>query len=151
MGSYITEVREPEMIKAVDNRKITPTDIPDNNRIKESMDFAEKHKTILEQVKSILRYDKLARKDYWWLQAILYSKCGFIKEIAVLERFRNKPSPESISRCRRELYKMARKGDPDLRWLLDDKKFIEEMKNEEELYRDYYSQQNYIEKSKIVK
>ena len=151
MVEYITEVKEPVLITKEKINIKSPTEKPDNNRINESMDFAEKHKSILERVKYILKFDKLARKDYWWLQAVFYAKCGFIKEIAVLERFKDKPSPESIDRTRRELYKKARAGDKELAWLLSDKEFIEEMENKEELYRNYYSQQKYQEKARLIK
>ena len=147
----MVEVFERGNIEKVEKPiNLSPTEFPDNSRIKESMDFAIKHKTILERVKSILRYDKLARKDYWWLQALFYAKCGFIKELMVLENFRRKPSPESINRCRRELFKKAKGGDKELAWLLTDKEFIEDIKKEEELYRNYYSDQKTAHKNSAL-
>ena len=91
--------------------KNTPTDIPNNDRVKESMDFANRHKTVLDRVKYIMKFDKLARKDYLWLLLVYYAKVGMIQIITPLEKFAKKNSPESINRCRRELYKMARAGD----------------------------------------
>ena len=98
-----------------------------------------------------MKFDKLARKDYWWLQAIFYSKCGFIKEIAILKNFGRKPSPESIDRCRRELFRRAKRGDKELKWLLTDKEFLEDMEKSEEMFRNYYSNQKYQERARLLK
>lgn len=149
----ITTIEEPKQIKIEreGTKTPSPTEFPDNERIKESMDFAENHKTILERVRAILRCDKLARKDYLWLMLIYYCKCNMIKILVPLENFSRHTSPSSISRCRRELFRKAKKGDKELAWLLLDKEFIEETEKMEELFRDYYSNQKYQERVRLVK
>lgn len=122
-------------------KNLTKTDYPELKRINESMDFAKKHETILERVKYIIKYDKSARKgrnSYLWLLMVYYAKCGMIKIIVPLEDFWKITPPASIERARRELYKMAKEGDSDLKWLLDDTEFLEEMEHEEEMCHNLY-------------
>lgn len=130
--------KEKPQVERVVKKGQSPTERPDLKRLKESNDFTIRHKTVLNRVESILRHDILARKDYWWLQAVYYAKCNMIKEIVILKDYYKKHSPESINRCRRELYKKAREGDKELQWLLTDQTFLDSMKKEEENYREYY-------------
>lgn len=132
-NSLMTEIRDrKEKLK-------TKTDLPDNDRLIESQDFSLRHKTVLERVRSILRGDKYARKDYLWLLLRYYSACNMIKIIVPLEDFQIKNSPESISRAKRELVEEAKKGNKELAWLLTDQEFLEDMKKEEQNYHNYYS------------
>lgn len=136
MPTEVKSIQAIETIEKVGTK--TPTEEPDNNRIKESMDFADRHNTVLERVKYIMKFDKYARKDYLWLLLVYYAKCSMIKIITPLENFGKKNSPESINRCRRELYKRARGGDSNLKWLLTNQEFLEDMDKEKELYNRYY-------------
>lgn len=142
---------ESEIEKVEKIGKLSPTEYPDNSRIKESNDFGEKHKTILERVKYILKCDKLARKDYLWLMLLYYVKCNMIKIIVPLEDFSKKTSPTSIDRARRHLYRMARKGNKELKWLLSDEEFLEDQEVREELFREFYAEEKFKEKARIIK
>ncbi len=129
----------------------TPTETPDNDRVKLGLKFAQEQITIKEIVKHVLKYDKLARKDYWWLNTRVYALGGFIKQLVILENFSRKPSPETINRERRELYIEAKKGDPELKWLLTDEEFIENMKEREELFKNYFQDKRNSEEARFVK
>lgn len=132
-------------------RRITPTEIPNNDRLKESMDFSLKHKTIKSSVLSILKSDKLARKDDFWLSLMFWIKHGHIKLVIPLEKYHEIKKPESISRCRREIFLDLKKGKyPKLKYLIE--KDVEEARGkEEELYHNYYQDKNSEEVAKIVK
>lgn len=132
-------------------RKIYPTELPDVKRLRESNQFALKQDTVKEGVKSILRTDMLARTDYWWLEARYYAKYGFLKEVIILPKYKEKPSPGSIGRAKRQLYIEARAGKPELQYLLKDQEFLEKMQKQEELYHDYYQDKRNSKIAEIVK
>jgi len=143
--------REIEVIEKVGTKVLSKTSNPSFDRIKESMDFTQKHNSILERVKNIMRYDKYARKNYLWLLVLYYAKCNMIKILVPLEDFERANSPESIERCRREIYSMAKKGDKELKWLLDGKEFLEESIHTEELVKDYYREKINEERARVIK
>lgn len=131
--------REPQQTETIIKKgKITPTDRPDNKRIKESNDFSIKHDTIEKRVKSLLRYDKYARKDDLFLLLLYYVKCNMIKIIVPLEDFKKIHKPESITRAKRYLFEKAKKGDNELKWLLDDQETLKTREREERKYREYF-------------
>jgi len=132
-----------ETIEKVGSR----TEYPDEERLKESADFSLKHNTIQERVKSILKMDKYARKDDLFLLLLYYVKCGMIKLIVPLEDFYKINKPESITRAKRKLFEMAKKGNKELNFLLKDEENLEVRKNQEELYRDYYSEKSAMERA----
>ena len=131
-----------------------PTNYPNLDRIKESMDFEKRHDTVFKRVESICKYDISARKgknSYLWLLMVYYAKCNMIKILVPLENFHRATPPASIERQRRELYKKAKSGDIKYKWLLEDKEFLEEMNHEEELCHDYYQKNKLSEQAMIIK
>jgi hypothetical protein len=114
------------------------TDYQDPTKIKESSDFALKHLKVRDRVLSILRSDRYARENDFFLCLLYWTKCGFIKTNIDLKDFNKITKPESISRCRRELVEKAKKGDKELQFLLNNQETLEERKKAEELYHDYY-------------
>ena len=111
---------------------------PNDNNFKESMDFKLKHNTVKSRVLSILRQDKYARKDDFYLCLLTWVKSGHIKLIVPLEDFNKINKPESISRCRRQLIEEAKKGNKELNFLLKDTETMELRENYKNLYHDYY-------------
>ena len=135
-------------VKANDIEKVEKvgTGFLDEDRLKESNDFALKHDTIQERVKFILKFDKFARKDDLFLLLLYYVKCNMIKLIVPLSDFHNIHKPESITRAKRYLFQKAKKGDKELRFLLDDKDNLEIRNKQEENYRDYYNNKKELDK-----
>lgn len=122
-----------------------------NDNYKESMDFKFKHTTCKEIVKQILRQDKKARKDYSWLLLLVWIKQGAIKFIIPLEDYKKMYKPESVSRVCRELVESAKKGNKELKWLLNDEETLEKRENLQELNRGYFQDKKSGELAKIVK
>ena len=140
-------IRNIEIIEKIGNSE------PEINldRYKESMDFKKKHLTVKSKVLSILRSDKQARKDDFWLMLLYYVKSGHIKLIIPLEEFSKINKPESISRCRRELIKEAKQGVKELQFLLKDTETLNKRENLENLNHDYYQDKNNGVNSQWVK
>ena len=130
------EKEKPQVEKVVKKGK-SPTERPNLKRLKESSDFAIRHKTIRKRVEQILKQDIYSRKDDLFLLLLYYVKCNMIKIIVPLSSFKKINKPESITREKRYLFSQAKKGDKDLQWLLD-KENIEIRKEEEQKYKEFY-------------
>ena len=101
------------------------------------MDFSEKFKNVKDRVKSIIRTDKFARKNYLWLDILYYVKMGMLKLIVPLEDFDKANSPETINRAYRKLMQETSQGlHLDLNFLLKDKVTLYERKKQEDKFED---------------
>jgi len=123
-------------------QKLTKTDFPNKDSLKESMDFKLKHLTLKDRVISLMKRDKLSRKNDFYLCILYWIKCGHIKLIVPLEDFQKINAPESISRCRREIFKEIREGKhPKLKYLINQD--AEKARNKQEKrYEGYYHDKN---------
>jgi len=122
-----------EKIERVGNKIICP-----KKEFKESIDFTLKHNHVKERVLSILKGDKYARKNDFYLCLVYWIKCGFIKMEIDFKDFNKITKPESISRCRRELISLAKKGNKELQFLLKDSETLNKRDNLQRLNREYY-------------
>lgn len=129
----------------------TKTDYPSLDKFKESIDFNLKHNTVKQRVLSILREDKYARKNDFYLCLLYWIKCGFIQMKVDFKDFDKITKPESISRCRRELILESKRGVKELRWLLNDEETLEKRENLKDLNRGYFQDKNNSEIAKIIK
>lgn len=130
-------------IETIEQPKIRPRE----ENFKESMLFDTKHKTVKAKVQSILRKDKYARKNYFYLCLLYWVQNGDITMNIDFKDFEKITKPETISRCCRELVSDARKGNQDLKWLLNDTDTLDERESNQELNRNYYYNKNINEKS----
>jgi hypothetical protein len=96
---------------------------PNKNNFKET-DFEIRHNTVKERVKSLLRKDKYARTNDFYLCLLYWISCGHITMNIDFKDWNKITKPESISRCRRQLLTMARRGDKELQFLLKDTKTL---------------------------
>ena len=119
-------------------KKLTKTDFPNVDKFKET-DFALKHNTVKDRVKSILREDKYARKNDFYLCLYYWIKCGYIKMEIDFKDFDKITKPETISRIRRELISQAKEGDEELQYLLDDTETLDKRETLKQLNQSYYS------------
>ena len=126
------QIRCPEIIESVGTLR------PDYKRLNESDSFKYKHDTLKSKVLQLLKQDKYARKDDFYLCLLTWIKSGHIKLIIPLEDFNKIYKPESISRCRRRLIEEAKKGNKELKFLLKDTETMELRENYKNLYHDYY-------------
>jgi len=110
-----------------------------------------KHLTLKQKVLSIVKQDKLARKDYFWLCLLVWIKSNNIKFIIPLEDYHKMYKPESISRIFRELMEEAKKGKPELQFLLNDTQTLNKRDNLQELNRQYFQTKNLGKQAEIVK
>lgn len=101
--------------------------------------FSIMHKKVKDRVLSILRGDKYARQNDFYLCLVYWIKCGFIKTEIDLKDLQNITKPESISRVRRELITQAKKGDAALQFLLKDEETLNERENLNQLNQGYYN------------
>lgn len=145
------EIQNNQSIETVEKIGDKKPIIPDQDNFNESMIFQKKMSTIEERVKSILRSDKYARKKDWWLILLYWVKMGYIKIVVPLENLNKITPPESITRVKRRLISMAKKGDKELRWLLNDLENIQIREEHEQLYHNYYADKKSQEIAGVVK
>jgi len=100
--------------------------------------FVKRFPMVRDKVLSILRNDEDTRKNDLYLCLKYWVKCGMIKVIIPMQDFGRTNAPETISRMRRKLFEEARKGDPDLKFLLKEKEVIEMRSQREEQMKDYF-------------
>jgi hypothetical protein len=117
---------------------LTKTDTYGQERYKDSIGFKFQHETLKSRVLSILRGDKQARKDDFWLCLMIWIKSDNIKLVIPLEDYHKIYKPESISRIRRELIAEAKSGVKELQFLLNNEEILEERDDLEELNHNYY-------------
>lgn len=128
---------KPEIEKVV-KKGLTPTERPNNTRLKQSDGFTIKHNTIEGRVKQILKQDKYSRRDDLWLLLLYYVKCNMIKIIVPLEDFKKIHKPESITRAKRHLFSKAKEGNKELQFLLRDKENLDIRDEQEKKYKEYF-------------
>jgi len=104
---------------------------PEFEEFKESYDLFEKNrlfdkrfKTVKERTLKILKEDSFARKKKWWLTIRFWSMANFIKVVVPKEKLFNITSPESIFRIQRNLITKAKRGYPELQFLLKNKELL---------------------------
>lgn len=108
-----------EFKRKAKNGEITPTGRPNNDKVKDSLDFKFKFNNVKDRVKSIYKSDKYSRRNYLWLDILYYAKMGMLKLLVPLEDFAKANSPETINRASRTLMGEVDKGmHPDLKFLL---------------------------------
>lgn len=139
------------LVKPVEVVEKKGTFQPTDNCFKESNDFKYKHETLKSKVLQLLKQDKYARKDDFYLCLLTWVKSGHIKLIVPLEDFNKINKPESISRCRRQLIEEAKKGVKELNFLLKDTDTLELRENYKNLYHDYYQDKKISEEASYVK
>ena len=126
---------EPRNIK----EELKKTDLVNFERYTESDSFNILHNSVKDRVLSILKRDRLSRKNDMWLCLLYWIKSGQIKLVIPLSEFYKINKPESISRCRRELIKEAKSGVKELQFLLNDQETLLERENLKNLNTEYFS------------
>lgn len=116
--------------------KLTKTELP-NTDLHET-DFSLRHQKVKDRVLSILKGDKYARKNDFYLCLSYWIKTGMINVNVDFQEWNKITKPESISRCRRELMSLAKKGNKDYAFLLKDEETIDIREKEKENYINYY-------------
>ena len=139
--------REYETIEKVGNRQTEPR----YTNFKESMTFNTKHNTVKEKVKSILRKDRYSRKNDFYLCLLYWIQNGDIQMKVDFKDFKKITKPETISRIRRELISEAKKGNKELKYLLNDEEILEERENLYNLNHQYYKEKNESEVASYIK
>ena len=112
--------------------------------------FDKRFTTVKQRVRSIVKNDKDARKNYLWLYMVYLVKCGMIKLIVPLENFNKVNSPETVTRAFRKLVEEAKNGDPSLSFLLDEET-LGARQQEEQNYRNYFAQEKLARRAVVVK
>ena len=140
-----------KQIEKIEFQGKTKTDYPSYDNFKESMLFNTKHITVKEKVKSILRKDKYARKNYFYLCLLYWVQNGDITMKIDFKDFSKITKPETISRCCRELVSEAKKGNQELKWLLNNEEVLNEREYLREMNHAYYQDLNNSNYSKNVK
>jgi hypothetical protein len=124
---------------------------PRIDNFKENMAFNIKHNTVKEKVKSILRKDKYSRKNDFYLCLLYWIQNGDITMNVDFKDFKKICKPETISRIRRELISDAKKGNNELKWLLNDLETLDERDNLYNLNHDYYQDKNNSKIAEVIK
>lgn len=147
----VTETQNPIRCPEIIEKLSTKTDKPSYDYFKESMAFNTRHNTVKEKVRSILRKDKYARKNYFYLCLLYWVQNGDIQMKVDFKDFSKITKPETISRCCRELVSEAKKGVKELSWLLNDEETLNNRNELSELNRGYYQDKNNSELAKVIK
>lgn len=131
--------------------KIGKTSNPDYDRFNETINFSFKFDNVKDRVKSIIKFDSYARRNYLWLDILYYQKMGMLKLIVPLEDFAKANSPETINRAFRKLIEETEQGlHPDLNFILKDK--ILELRNrQKEKFEDMFSMEKNSKIAEIIK
>jgi len=137
--------KHTETIEKLGNRQVEP------NYFKESITFNTKHNTVKEKVQSILRKDKYSRKNDFYLCLVYWIQNGDIQMKVDFKDFKKITKPETISRIRRELISEAKKGNKELKYLLNDEEILEERENLKTLNQAYYQEKKNSEVASYVK
>lgn len=119
---------------------------PNLERFKET-EFSLRHEKVKDRVLSILREDKYSRIDDFYLCLLYWIKTGQIEMKVDFKDFKKITKPESISRCRREIFTMAKK-DQKLKFLLENQDF---RKDEEENYHNYFQDKKLSREAESIK
>lgn len=142
------QVETIEKIKGIDVKKLEINKI---NDLEETKGFATRFKTVKDKVLSIVRNDEYARKDYFYLCLLFWIKTGAIKLIVPLDKFFYITKPESISRAYRSLVSDAKKGNPQLRFLLKDEETINNRQEIAEEIREYFGAEKIKSRARLIK
>jgi len=137
--------KHTETIEKLGNRQVEP------NYFKESMTFNTKHNTVKEKVQAILRKDKYSRKNDFYLCLVYWIQNGDIQMKVDFKDFKKITKPETISRIRRELISEAKKGNKELKYLLNDEETLYERENLKTLNQAYYQEKRNSEVASYVK
>jgi len=116
-----------------------------------NQEFNKKHITLKQIVKDILKHDKQARKDYFYLCLLVWLKSNQIQLIVPMKDYSKLYKPDSITRISRELFIEARKGVPDLQFLLKDTETLDKRSNLENLNHQYYQEEKLSNQAFILK
>lgn len=100
--------------------------------------FDSRFKTAKQKVLKILKEDKEARRNYFYLCLKVWILSNNIKLIIPLEKYGEMVKPETICRIRRQLIHEAKKGNKKLKFLLEDKENLKENKEMAEESRIIY-------------
>ena len=141
------EVKQYKQIETIEKEGVRPNE----RNFKESNTFSIKHNTVKDKVKSLVRFDKYARKDRFYLCLLYWIKNGDITMNVDFKDFKKITKPETITRCFRELKEQANNGNKELRWLLYDEENNEHCELMENLNHDYYQDKKNSEIAKVVK
>lgn len=117
----------------------------------DSSKFEREHMTLKELIKHIVKYDKLARKDYFHLCLRVWISSNQIQLIVPMSSYNKIYKPDSITRIFRELMTQAKKGNEELQFLLKDTETIDKRDNLENLNHNYYQEQNLSNRAMILK
>ena len=147
----IKQFRQIETIEKLGDLDKINKPKPNYDNFKESMTFNTKHTTVKEKVRSILRKDRYARKNYFYLCLLYWVQNGDIQMNIDFKDFKSITKPETISRCCRELVSEAKQGNNELKWLLNDTEILEQRNELEQLNHDYYQDKKNSEIAKIAK
>lgn len=140
---------QPEREKIIKVKVIEVEQV--NFNIETAKPFDARFKTAKDKVLSILRNDELARKDDFYLCLLFWIKSNQIKLIVPLDKIFYLNKPETISRARRSLIRQAKKGEPNLQFLLKDKETLEKREEERQEVSNYFSAESYSELGRSVK
>ena len=139
--------RKAKEVEKVEKQK----EVIDSENLNESRGFAKRFPKVKDRVRSILRNDEYARKNYLWLCLRYWANCGHIKIIIPQDKFGGVNSPETITRACRKLFEDARKGEPKLKFLLKDSETLGRRRERETEITNYFAQKKYGEQAGVVK
>jgi hypothetical protein len=113
--------------------------------------FERMHTTLKELIKHIVQYDKLARKDYVHLCWRVWILSNQVQIISPMKDYSKIYKPDSITRIYRELIRAAKRGEPELQYLLNDEETLNKRNNLENLNHNYYQEKNLTNQALIIK
>ena len=148
-ASMGVEVKPSRDIYTIEKKGNNPE--PNLDRFKESMNFNTKHNTVKEKVRSLLRQDTYARKNYFYLCLLYWVQNGDITMNIDFKDFSKITKPETISRICRELISEAKNGDESLKWLLKDELTLNQRNELQNLNHDYYQDKNNTKLAEVIK
>jgi hypothetical protein len=113
--------------------------------------FQRMHTTLKDLIKHIVKYDKLARKDYVHLCWRVWITSNQVQIISPMKDYSKIYKPDSITRIFRELIREAKKGKEELQFLLKDTETLDKRSNLENLNHEYYNEIKLSEQALIIK
>ena len=143
------QIERPVLVREVKKEKESLPTQP-YRPIKET-DFSLRHETVKNRVLSLLKFDKYARRNDFYLCLLYWIKSGMISVNVDFKDWNKITKPESISRARRELMSLAKKGHKDYSFLLKDEETSDIRNQEEENYKEYFGMKKLENKSILAR
>jgi len=144
------EIKEKEIEKEVFNPKFNEFS-KSYDLFEKNKEFDKRFKTVRERTLKILKEDKFARKEKWWLLIRYWCSAGYIKIVVPKEHLFNIVSPESVFRIQRRLIQEAKKGNENLSFLIKDKDLINKNESLNQESKEIWAYKNSLERIPILK